>query len=60
MYFGIKPEVTSGREGICHILCRLPYTTQSEGMKMYTVVKTGNGMAALREATGVIPEALPC
>ena len=28
-------------------------------MKMYTVVKTGNGMAALREATGVIPEGTP-
>ncbi|MEY8606135.1 hypothetical protein [Muribaculum intestinale] len=59
MYFGIKPEVTSEGKGYATFFADFPYTTQSEGMKMYTVVKTGNGMAALREATGVIPEGTP-
>ncbi|WP_300300460.1 hypothetical protein [uncultured Muribaculum sp.] len=59
-YFGIKPTVraTDGKY-YGTIYADFPFTTLSEGMKVYVVTKFGNGMAAIKEVNGRVPVASP-
>ena len=59
-YFGIKPEIqTTDGTHYATFYADFPYAVQSQGMKLYAVTKTGRGMAAYREVTGIIPPATP-
>ena len=58
-YFGIKPTVEVNGTYYATIYGDFPFSTQSAGMKLYTVTKTGQGMAAVHEITGTVPQATP-
>lgn len=60
-YFGIIPAVSSAAtgKGYATFYADFPYATLSQGMKLYAVVKVGDGQAALREVEGIIPNATP-
>lgn len=59
-YFGIKPSArTSDGKYYGTIYADFPFTTLSDGMKIYVVTKSGNGMAAIKEVKGRVPVASP-
>lgn len=60
-YFGVKPTVTIGGKRYRPFYADFPFTTVSDGMKVYYIntVDTHFGVAVLKEIKGVVPRATP-
>lgn len=58
-YFGIKPEVQVGDKYYATMYAFFPFKPAVDGMKVYSIVATGKGMAAKQEISGVVPISTP-
>lgn len=58
-YFGITPEFQNGDGYYATLYAGFPFSTASEGMTVYYVSRSGNGMAALKELNGTVPAGTP-
>lgn len=58
-YFGITPEFQNGDDYYATLYAGFPFSTASEGMTVYYVSRSGNGLAALKEVTGTVPAGTP-
>jgi hypothetical protein len=58
-YFGISPTVDCNGTYYTTFYGDFPFSTKSEGMKLYAITKVGHGMAAVKEVKGTVPAATP-
>jgi uncharacterized protein YjdB len=60
-YFGLSPEISVGKDYYVPFYADFPFSTASDGMKVYYVSKvdTEVGMAVMTEINGVVPRSMP-